>query len=67
LAWEAPVRVRRAQAASLLIPGELAAPAAFLARVHREARVDKWVERVVREKVEIEELAFGEAKRKLAS
>jgi len=67
LAWEAAVRVRRAKAASLSIPGELAARAAFLAGLHRETRVDKWVERVVREKVEIEEFAFAEAKKKLAS
>ncbi len=40
--------------------------AAFLARLHREAGVDKWVERVVRERVELEELAFSEAKKKLA-
>jgi hypothetical protein len=66
-AWEAPVRVRRAKPASLSIPGELAARASFLAGLHREAGVDKWVERIVRERVEIEELAFAEAKKKLAS
>ncbi len=32
-----------------------------------EAGVDKWVERVVRERVELEELAFSEAKKKLAT
>ena len=41
--------------------------AAFLARLHRETRVDKWVERIVRERVEIEESAFTAAKRALAS
>ena len=66
-AWEAPIRVKRCKAASLSLPGELAARAAFLARLHREAGVDKWVERVVRERVELEELAFTEAKKKLAS
>ena len=66
-AWEAPVRVKRSKSASLLIPGELAARAAFLARLHRETGVDKWVERVVRERVELEELAFKLAKKKLAS
>ncbi len=65
-AWEAPIRVKQSKPASLSIPGELAARAAFLARLHREARVDKWVERVVRERVELEELAFTEAKKKLA-
>lgn len=66
-AWEAPVRVKQSKRASLSIPGELAARAAFLAGLHREAGVDKWVERVVRERVELEELAFSEAKRTLAS
>ena len=65
--WEAPVRVKRSKLASLSIPGELAARAAFLARLHRETGVDKWVERVVRERVELEELAFKLAKKKLAS
>jgi hypothetical protein len=65
--WERPVKVRRSKPASLSISGELAARAAFLAKVHREAGVDQWVERVIRERVEIEELAFAEAKRKLAS
>lgn len=66
-AWEAPIRVRRSRPASLSIPGELAARASFLAKLHREAGVDKWVERVVRERVELEESAFAEVKRKLAS
>jgi uncharacterized DUF497 family protein len=65
--WDRPVKVRKSRPASPTIPGELAARAAFLAKVHREAGVDQWVERVVRERVELEELAFAEAKRKLAS
>ena len=65
-AWEAPVRVRRSKPASLLLPGNLAARAAFLARLHREAGLDKWVERIVRERVELEEFAFSAAKKKLA-
>ena len=66
-AWEAPMHVKRSRPASLSIPGELAARASFLARLHREAGIDKWVERVIRERVELEELAFTEAKKKLAS
>ena len=66
-AWEPPIRVRRSKPASLSIPGDLAARAAFLARLHRETGVDKWVERVLRERIELEELAFADAKKKLAS
>jgi hypothetical protein len=66
-AWEPPVQVKKSTPASLSIPGDLAARAAFLARLHREGKVDKWVERVIRERVELEELAFAEVKKQLAS
>lgn len=66
-AWDTPFRVRQSKCASVSIPGELVARAAFLARLHHETRVDNWVERVVRERVELEELAYAEAKKKLAS
>jgi hypothetical protein len=66
-AWEAPLGVRRSKPASLSIPDDLAARAAFLPRLHREAGVDKWVERIVRERVELEESAFNQAKKELAS
>ena len=66
-AWETPVRVKRSKPTSLSIPGDLVARAAFLAKLHREGRVDKWVERVLRERVELEEQAFAEAKKQLAS
>ena len=66
-AWEAPIQVRKSEPAFLSIPGDLAARAAFLANLHRETGVDKWVERVLRERVELEERAFAEAKKELAS
>jgi hypothetical protein len=66
-AWQKALVVKRTKSASLSIPAELAARAAFLARLHHERRVDKWVERIVRERVEIEESAFTAAKKTLAS
>ena len=66
-AWQKAIVVRRPKSTSLSIPSELAARATFLARLHRESRVDKWVERIVRERVEIEESAFTAAKKTLAS
>ena len=66
-AWQKTIVVRRPKSTSLSIPAELADRAAFLARLHRENRVDKWVERIVRERVEIEESAFTAAKKTLAS
>jgi hypothetical protein len=64
-AWEAPVLVKRAQPASLSIPGDLAVRAAFLARLHRATDLEGWVERVLHERVELEESAFSEAKKNL--
>ena len=66
-AWERAVVVKRPKSASLSIPADLAARAAFLAKLHRESQLDKWVERLVRERVEIEESAFAAAKKTLAS
>jgi hypothetical protein len=66
-AWESPIHVKRSGATSLSIPSELAARVSFLAKLHRETGIDKWVERVIRERVELEERAFTEAKKELAS
>jgi hypothetical protein len=65
-AWEEPIHVRRAKPASLSIPAELAARAAFLARLHREKNPEEWLTRVIRERVELEEVAFVEAKREMS-
>lgn len=66
-AWERPVVVARPKWTSLALPAELAARATFLAKLHRERGVDRWIERVVRERVEIEESAFRAAKKAVAS
>ena len=66
-AWEKAVSVRRSKSTLLSISADLAARAAFLAKLHRERRVDKWIERIVRERVEIEESAFTAAKKTVAS
>lgn len=66
-AWGRVISVRRGKSTPMSLPTELAARAAFLAKLHRESGLEKWVERVVRERVEIEESAFAEAKRTLAS
>ena len=66
-AWEKPVRVRRAKPATLSIPAELAARAAFLARVHRTKDVGDWLTQVIQERIELEEAAFAGAKQDLAA
>jgi hypothetical protein len=65
-AWEPLVHVARKQAA-IGLPASLAQRAAFLARLHRERNLQSWVERVVRERVELEERAFTQARRELGS
>ena len=57
-AWGKPIRARRAKPASLSIPADLAARAAFLAQLHRTNSVEEWLTHVIQERVEIEEAAF---------
>ncbi|HEX8141273.1 MAG TPA: hypothetical protein VF553_01670 [Pyrinomonadaceae bacterium] len=65
-AWEKPIRVRKSKTAAVPLPSELAARAAFFARLHHEASVQDWVTRIIEERIEIEEAAFAESKRDLA-
>ena len=66
LAWEKPILARRAKQASLSIPAELAARAAFLAKLHREKNIEEWLRKVIKERVELEEVAFNTAKREMS-
>ena len=65
-AWERPIKVRRAKSTAVSLPAELAARAAFLARLHREKNVGEWLSRIIKERVELEEVAFSEAKRAMS-
>jgi hypothetical protein len=64
-AWEKPIQVRKKKAASVSIPAELAARVAFLAQLHREQNAEDWLTRIIKERVELEEVAFLEAKREI--
>jgi hypothetical protein len=66
-AWERPIRVHRPKGANVPLPSELAARAAFFARLHHEGSVEKWVQRILHERIELEEAAFAELKRELAA
>jgi hypothetical protein len=66
-AWEEPVRVERSEPASLSLPGDLAARAAFLAQLHRTKSVEEWLTRVIQERVELEEAAYVGIKQDLAA
>ncbi len=66
-AWGKPTMVRRTRAAALSIPPDLAARAAFLAKLHRKPSVEEWLTRVIQERIELEEAAFAGAKQDLAT
>jgi hypothetical protein len=66
-AWEKPIRVRRTKPTSLLLPPDLAARAAFLARLHRKTSSEEWLRHIIQERVELEEAAFVGAKHDLAA
>jgi len=65
-AWEKPIRVRKAMPTTVSLPAELAARAAFFARLHREASIEDWLRRVIEERIDLEEAAFAGLKRDLA-
>ena len=64
-AWEEVIQVRKNMPASLFIPADLAARAAFLARLHRTDSLEEWLAHIIQERVEIEEAAFMEIKQAL--
>ena len=65
-AWGKPVRVHKSESSAVSLPTELASRAAFFARLHREASLEKWLERIIEERINIEEAVFAESKRDLA-
>jgi hypothetical protein len=65
-AWEEAIETRRTKKSSLAISAELALRAAFLAKLHRENSMEKWLTRIIQERIELEEVAFREAKREMA-
>ena len=66
-AWGRPVKVRRGKTTPLSLPADLAARAIFLAKLHREKNVQSWLARIVKERVELEEHAFSQAKRAMSA
>jgi hypothetical protein len=66
-AWGRAIQVRRGKAGSYSIPPDLAARAAFLARLHHASGVEEWLNRVIRERIELEEVAYAAVKREIKS
>lgn len=65
-AWGKPVRVLKTKRESLSIPPDLAARAAFLARLHRKSSMEEWLTRIIQERIELEEAAFADAKQEMS-
>jgi hypothetical protein len=65
--WDKPVRIRKGKPASLSLPPELAARAAFLAQLHRTKNTEEWLRRVIEERIELEEAAFAGVKQDFTS
>ena len=59
-AWEEPILVGRSGPASLSIPADLAARAAFLARLHRSESLDDWLTHVIRDETVSRSVLRGE-------
>jgi hypothetical protein len=66
-AWDQPVFVHKEQISPFSLPRELVARATFLARLHHEPDLENWLLRIIRERIELEEAAFSEARRELAT
>ena len=68
-AWGKPVEVHesRLERLSLSLSSALAARAAFFARLHHEVSVEAWLERIIQERLDLEEAAFVDLKRELAT
>ena len=66
-AWGVPVRVSKLKSTSLVLPSDLAARAAFFARLHRDTSLENWLKRVIQERLDIEEAAFAGFKKELVA
>jgi hypothetical protein len=66
-AWGKPVRAHKAKTARVPLPSTLAARVAFFARLHREKSMEAWLERIIQERLDLEEAAFAGLKRDLAT
>ena len=65
-AWDEPVSVTREGTEVFSLSLEAAERARFFARLHREPDLQRWLRRVIEERLDLEEAAFGDAKRELA-
>jgi hypothetical protein len=63
-AWEKPIQVKRE---FIIVPAELAKRATFFAQLHHESSAEDWINRIIQERLDMEEAAFAELKRELSA
>jgi hypothetical protein len=66
-AWDDPVSVHRDAPTLLSLSPELAARAAFFARLHRMSSAEDWLRSIIRERIDFEEAAFAGLKKSLVT
>ena len=64
-AWEPPIVVQPTSPTSIFLPAEIAARAAFIARLHQTTSVEEWLVHIIQERLDMEESIYGEVKRDL--
>jgi hypothetical protein len=64
-AWDEPVQIQRMKPVNISVPPDMARRALFFARLHREKKLEKWLTRIIQERIDIEESAFAEVKREM--
>jgi len=65
-AWEESIFVKREEPAHFSLSPEIATRAAFLARLHKATNVEKWLQKIIEERVDFEEAAFVGVKQAMA-
>lgn len=65
-AWEDPIAVTPTVSSSVSLPAELAARAAFIARLYRTEHVEEWLVHIIEERLDMEEKIYSDVKRELS-
>jgi hypothetical protein len=65
-AWEESIFVKANIQSTITLPQDLAARAAFFARLHRKSSVEEWIKSIIQERMDFEESAFVEIKQALS-
>ena len=62
-AWEKPVIVNRSPCTPVFLPSDLAERAGYFARLHHEANLSRWLQKVIQERLDMEEAVLAGCKK----